>query len=262
MITLITMAQGNIIALRRTLDSFKGICNEFIIGDLFIFSEDREQAKELYADLNVIWCKFPFNYIFQNGFACILNDLAKQSTNDLVIYMNVGEIIDKNLDTSLIKPEYNCYSFNHSEDPHTWVRCYNRHHLYWTGMIHEVVVGNGKQCPTHLFMMADTEKDMDDPFKAKVFNDTKELVYWKQYLRLIQRPDLIGFTGRGWVDHARDAYQSYTERMQKKGNRLKAFELGDLSIYLNDIYSSSEFATERMESTQLINLQGMRRDVL
>lgn len=256
------MLQGNVIALRRTLDSFAPICNEFIIGDLFIFEEDREEAKRLCADLNVVWVKFPFNYIFINGFARILNDLARQASNDLVIYMNVGEMIDKNLNTDLLDEKYNCYSFNHSEDPHTWFRCYNRHHLHWTNPIHEVVQGNHRPCPEHLFMMKDTEKDMHDPFKAKVFNDVKELVYWNQYLKLINYPDQIGFTGQGWITHAKDAYDSYTERMRKKGNRLKAFQIGDLEVYLNDINSSVEFQEERLESSKLINLQGQRIDVL
>ncbi len=262
MMTLLTMAQGNIIALRRTLDSMKVLCDEFIVGDLFIFEEDRQRAKELCADLNVTFIKYPFNFIFEYGFACILNNLSRSASNDMVIYMNVSEVIDKNLDISLIRPEYNAYSFNHETDQHTWFRCYNRHHLHWTNPIHEVVQGNIRPAPTHLFMMADTEKDMDDPFKAKVFNDVKELVYWNQYLKLISRPDLIGFTGRGWVDHAREAYDSYTERMLKKGNRLKAFQLGDLQVYLNDIYSSVDFAEERLESSKLINLQGQRIDVL
>jgi hypothetical protein len=262
MITIITMSQGNPIALRRTLDSFSGICNEFIIGDLFIFDDDRKQAKELCKDLNVVWLRFPFNFIFENGFACILNNLARHASNDLVMYMNVGEVIDKNLDMTLIKPEYNCYSFNHAVDPHRWVRMYNRHEMYWTGMIHEIVVGSQRLCPTHLFMMADTEKDMENPWKAKVMNDVKELVYWNQYLRLINRPDLIGFTSQGWVTWARDSYDSFTERMQNKGNRLKAFELGDLQIYLNDVRDSGYFSEERMESSKLINLQGQRLDIL
>jgi hypothetical protein len=261
-VTLITMGQGNINALRRTMESMSVLCNEVVFGDLMIFPEDREAVYQLKKDFNIKVRHFPFNYIFENGFACILNQLSKHATNDLVIYMNVGEVVDKNLNLDLISPSYNSYSFNHSTDPHTWIRMYNRKELWWTGMIHEQVMGPFRVCPTHLFMMADTEKDMEDPFKAKVFNDIKEMCYWNQYLRLIDRPDLIGFTGIGWVTHAKEAYESYTDRMRRKGNRLKAFQLGDLDIYLNDINSSKEFEEERAESTKLINLQGKRLDVL
>ena len=183
MITLITMGQGNINALKRTVDNMSQLCDEVIFGDMLIFEEDRKKLFEIFKGYNNIWfVQTPFNFIYKNGFAHTLNELAKFAKNNLVIYMNVSEVIDKNLNKDLITDQYNCYSFNHATDPHTWVRCYDKRYLGWSGFIHEVVVPRTPDdklllCPEHLFMMADTEKDMDDPFKAKVFNDVKELVY-------------------------------------------------------------------------------------
>jgi len=53
-------------------------------------------------------------------------------------------------------------------------------------------------------MMADLEKDMYNSFKAKVFNDFKELVYFQQYLKLVDSPDEIGATNDGWVRFAKE----------------------------------------------------------
>jgi len=44
-ISLITMGQANPMALKRTLESFKGIVGEVVYGDVLIFDEDREVVK-------------------------------------------------------------------------------------------------------------------------------------------------------------------------------------------------------------------------
>jgi hypothetical protein len=101
-----------------------------------------------------------------------------------------------------------------------------------------------------LFRMADTEKDSHDPFKAQVYNDIKELVYFNQYIKLVEEPNERGATNQGWVTYAQDGYQSLTERLAKKGKRYEAFKEGDLQKYLDNC---AEF--ENFDNNNLIHYQ-------
>lgn len=259
-ITLITMGHANPIALKRTVESFKGVIDEIIFGDLLIFDSDREliDTYDFYSDFFI--SRLPFNYIFENGFAATLNKLAEDATNDWVLYMNVSEVIDGD---HPIKEQmsnlYNCYSFDHAEETHRWFRLYNRKEIKWGGLIHEEVVGNLRPCPFNIFRMKDTEKDLDDPFKAKVANDVKELCYFSQYIKLVENPELRANTHQGWIDHATNDYESFKERLLKKGKRYEAFIEGNLQKYLDDIYNNPEFEKERFESSTVINFQGHRK---
>lgn len=263
-ITLITMGQGNPIALKRTLDSFKDVVTEIVFGDLLIFEKDRELIKSYQSEYNLKIIPLPFNFIFLNGFAHTLNTLSEYSTNDLVMYMNVSEEIDGEHDIlSHITSQYNCYSFNHKTDPHIWFRMYNRKELKWDGIIHETVsIGAATACPDIVFTMKDGDKDMDDEFYAKVMNTVKELVYWNQYIKLVEHPEVIGATNYGWVQYAKDSYESLKERMAKKGKQYEAFVEGNFNKFIEEISTSNEFKNENQESSLLVNLQGRRINVL
>lgn len=235
------MAQGNPLALKRTIDSFAGLCNEVVFGDLLVLESDREIIKN-YAVRSV---PLPFNFIYKNGFGETLNELAKHATNDLVLYMNVGEVLDSAvLDFSDMSA--NCFCFDHATDPHKWFRLYDRTKLKWAGIIHEELVGGRRPANTPVFRMADTEKD---ELNAQLYNDIKELVYFQQYLRLVDEPGIIGITNRGWVDYAKRDYNYIKERMLAKGRRVEAFETGDLSLYL------SEAINQEFISNQIIHFQ-------
>lgn len=262
-ITLITMGQANPVALKRTIESFKGIVDEIIFGDLLIFESDRELIETycFYSNFHIV--RLPFNYIFENGFAATLNKLAEHATNDWVLYMNVSEVIDgEHPIKEQMSKDYNCYSFDHAVDPHRWFRLYNRKELQWEGVIHEevrpLVNREGRPCPFYVFRMKDTEKDSADPFKEKVANDVKELCYFKNYTRLVLEPS-AGATHSNWVKWATDSYESLKERLLKKGKRYEAFMTGNLEMYLEDINTNPEFAEERFKSSDLINFQGDRK---
>lgn len=236
MITLITPTQGNPIALKRTIDSFKGVVNEVIVGSVCVFPEDNEKIVSYGSEIFVKLINLPFNYIFKNGFSATLNVLASYATNEWVVYMNVGEVIHSGKDDILSKlsNRVNCYYIDHPTELHYWYRVYNRTQLQWSGIIHEEVSGNRVSDPTPLFTFDDTPKDSDDKFKEAVYNDIKELVYFNQYLKLVDQPYLIGNTNAGWVQFAKDGFHSFIERMHKKGNRYEAFITGDLQMYLED----------------------------
>lgn len=123
-------------------------------------------------------------------------------------------------------------------------------------MIHEEVVGEHKPYHKPIFTMADLEKDMHNTFKAKVFNDVKEIVYFQQYKNLIDYPERQGGTNSGWLKFAKDNYDSMTERLEKKGKRYQAFIDGSLYNYLEQVYGDKEFEKERFESDNMIAFQG------
>lgn len=257
------MTQGNPVALQRTLDSFRPFCDEVILGDLCVFPEDRATIAD-YAQLyNLHLVKLPFNFIFQHGFSSVLNTLSSYASNDFVLYMNVGEVIDERHPVSFQPGEENSYFFIHAVEKHHWYRLYNRHQMEWGNRIHEELRSKRPFSPiprlTPSFMMRDTEKDIEDPFKSKVYNDVKELVYFQQYIQLVEDPETREGTNQGWVDYAIDAHESLTTRMALKGKRYEAFLKGDYDMYMNDIRTNPEFEKERMISSELINFQGDRK---
>lgn len=264
-LTLITMGQGNPVALKRTLESFKNTVSEVIFGDLLIFDADREIIKTYQNEYKLKIVPFPFNFIFKNGFSEILNTLSEYATNDFVVYMNIGEVLDGEFDIlNKLDYRYNCYYLNHAVETHHWYRLYNRKEMVWSGIIHEQIAGlvPPRPYPTQIYQFADTEKDLPDEFYAKVMNTVKELTYWQQYIKLVEQPDIIAETNIGWVTYAKDSYDILKERMQKKGTQYEAFLEGDLQKFIDYIFSSDDFKDENQESTTLVNLQGKRKDIL
>ncbi len=251
-ISLVTMGQGNPIALRRTIEAFLPVVDEIIFGDVLLFEEDRKVIETYKHEYPLRTFQFDFNYIFKNGFSAILNELASYAKNRYVIYMNVSEVIDGGDFKAALSDEYNAYYFDHAMEKHHWFRFYDKTEMRWRGIIHEEIhpIPGRKvelrACPTPSFRMADTDKDMDSPFKAKVYNDVKELVYFFNYMKLVDCPELIGVTHPGWVDYARDGYQSLKERIEKKGARYQAFIDSNLEAYLEDAYANKEFQEEEL----------------
>ena len=145
MITLVTLTQGNPIALKRTIDNvieqFQGKVNEVVVGDLCPFSDDSEAIQLLSETLPINQITLPFNTLFEEGFGNTLNALAGFANNDLILYLNVGEIVEANMQIDLLNQGYNSFQFDHATDKHRWTRLYNRRVLQWSGRIHEEVVG-------------------------------------------------------------------------------------------------------------------------
>lgn len=267
-ISLITMGQGNVIALKQTLESFKNVVDEVIYGDMLLFDKDREVLHSYASDYNTRIIRLPFNYIFHMGFASCLNLLASHATNDMVMYMNTSEAIDEDygiVETIKSNPECNMFYFIHRTDKHRWFRCYNRKELEWSGVIHEEVVPIKGECiPYHkpIFMMKDLEKDMQDTLKASVFNSVKELSYFNNYMKLVDAPKVCGATNIGWFKFAQDQYASMKERLEQKGKQYEAFLTGNFDMFLNEIQTSDYFKTERFESKHGMNFQGTRKDLV
>lgn len=259
MVSLLTMGAGNVKVLRKTLESFSGICNEVIYGNLLLFPEDYEILKSYQKEFNLKIVPFPFNFIFKNGFSNLLNALANRATNDYVMYMNTSEVIDEDFGAlEIIKNNQDCnaFFFTHRTDPHRWYRVYNRWQMYWSGLIHEQLRGDYKPYYKPVFVMADLEKDLDDPLKAKILNDVKEIVYFRQYNNIVDYPERLGETDPGWIKFATDDYDSMKERLLKKGKRYEAFKSGRLDIYMDDVLTNPEFEKERFESSLRIEFQG------
>lgn len=255
-ISLITMGQGNVIALKKTFESFKGIVDEFIYGDLLIFDSDREVLNSYKEFYNLKIVKYPFNYIFNYGFYNILNSLAEASSNDLVMYMNTSEVIDEDYGiTKLINEneKCNCFFFIHKTDHNRWFRIYDRRYLYWSGLIHESIVGDFRPYHKPIFCMKDLEKDMDDKFKADIFNMVKEFTYFNQLIKIVDNPNLLGETNIGWLHYAKTQYDSMKERMNKRKEAYEAFKEGDYDMFMHEIHKIKEF---EYSSSELIEYQG------
>lgn len=267
MISYIAPTHGNPVALKRTLDSLVGICDEFIIGDVIIFPLDRELIRSYKSEFNIKIIKFEFNYIFKNGFSSILNALIEHATNNIVLYLNTGEIIEKGKDKILdkISDDYNCYYIDHSSEKHRWWRCFDKREVKWSGIIHEEsIAGNGeiRPYPKPFFTFADTEKDMYDEFKAAVLNDSKELVYFNLYNKIIDDPKNLQGTDPGWVHFAESNYESMAYRLRSKGKRFEAFKSGNYELYMSEVYSDPEFAKQRFQSSDAIEFQGDKKYLL
>lgn len=275
MITLITMGAGNLDALTKTLDSFKFLCDEVVYGDLLLFGDDKERLyKEIAPKYNMVVTQPGFDHIFKNGFSSVLNILAGKASNDWVLYMNTSEVMDtdnvmskSNEILEMVKTvgkDYNTLFFDHATDPHSWFRLYNRRELWWSGRIHEEVTGMSvrpyKKYPA--FRMKDLEKDLHNPFKAWVFNDVKEIVYFEQYRRIVENPELLEGTNEYWLWHARENYASIVERLEAKGQRYEAFKLGDLNKYFSSLPEGIETPTQGFSTSRMVEFQGDKQTLL
>lgn len=266
-ITGISMLAGNVIVLEETLKSFATICDEIIIGDMIVFPEDRV-ILQMYADKYPIKIvKLPFDYIFKNGFASVLNVLSKEASNNTVLYLNTSEIIEiDNGILDIVSDVYNCYYFDHATDPHRWFRFYDKRELQWSGRIHEALgaLPTNDFRPYHkpIFRMADLEKDMFSPFKAATFNSLKEIIYFTNYMSIIDIPEQLGATDPGWIKFATENYGSMKERLEAKGPLYKAFIESDYYGLMKAIYETPEFEKQRFESNIGIEYQGDKKYLL
>lgn len=262
-VSLITMLNGNVKALRKTLDSFKYSMAEFIVGDMLLFDEDREILESYKSDFNLRTIRLPFDYLYHQGFSSLLNYLSSHAKNDMVLYSNVSEVIDVDYGINRIisdNKDYNTFFFTHKTDTHRWYRCSDRQKIQWGGRIHEEPYGD--MIPYHkpIYMMKDEDKDMENPFKAKIFDDVKELTYFNQLCLIVDNPKIyLGQTNEGWHRYATEQYQSMIDRLTQKGKRWEAFKLGDWKMYIDDAMTNPSFEQVRFETSNLIQYQQDRK---
>lgn len=259
------MGAGNVKVLRKTLESFKGVVDEVVYGDMTLFSEDHETVWSYAEEFNMKIVNMPFNELFNAGFSSVLNKLIDAASNDLCLYMNTSEIIDIDYGINKIideNPDCNAFFFTHASDPHRWFRCADRRELRWSGMIHESMEGEYRPYHKPIFQMADLPKDMDDPFKAKVFDTCKEIVYFKNYMSIIDNPETLGGTDPGWIKFATENYDSFKERLEKKGDAYLAYQTGDFGLLMNHFARSPEFMNQKFESNIGIEYQEDKKFLL
>jgi len=258
MISFITLTQGNPIALKRTMDSLKGICDEFVVGSVCVFADDLKVIKSYKDEFNLKVVEMPFNFIYANGFSASLNHVASYADGSNCVYLNVGEILESSESDilSIISDEYNYYYIDHATEKHRWGRVWDKREMKFSGLIHEELVGEHRPYHRPLFRFADTEKDMNDPFKAAVYNDIKEMCYWRQLMRIVDEPDVLGATHISWIDFARDNYQSMRQRLLEKGKRVDYFKTCMLLHYISEAYEEFAGKKTKFESNHIIEFQG------
>lgn len=265
MITLILPTQGNPIALKRTIDSVIGVCNEVIVGDVCMFSDDTTTIAHQKVEIMVKQVMLPFNFIFKEGFSATLNLLASHASNDIVLYLNVGEIIEYTLPEFkevTQSPEYNIWWINHAVEKHRWFRMYNRKQLKWDGLIHEEVIGDWRPFHKPVLQFGDTDKDNADLLKARCYDDIKCMVYFNQLMQIVDHPERLGATNQGWQKFAKTEYGRMETYMKEAGVRYDAFVEGNQNKYINDILTNDAFAKERRESSLLMEFQTDKKYLL
>jgi hypothetical protein len=234
-ISLLTMGSGNTKILRETLRSVSGICNQIVYGDMLLWDYEKGIINSYANEFNLKIVPFNWNYLYQNGFSSLLNKLAEQSDNEYVMYLNTSEVIDIDfgiLDAIKNNPECNAFYFTHFTDTHRWFRTYKKSELQWSGILHEQL--KGEYIPYHksIFQMKDLPKDMEDITKAKILDSLKEIVYFKQYMNIIDNPECLGETDPGWVRFSKENYNSFKERLDQRKEQVAAVEAGDLEWFL------------------------------
>jgi len=264
-ISLITMGAGNVLVLKQTLESFKGVVDEVVYGDMLLFDEDREILESYKDEYKINIQRLPFNYIFQMGFANLLNYLISNAKNDLCLYTNTSEIISIDYGINKIvtdNPDCNSFYFTNANERHRWHRLNDRRYLKWSGVIHEECC-KGVVKPYHksVYEMADVEKDMGDSKKAYIFNSVKECVYFNNYLKLVDDPFGRGATNEGWIKFVSDQYDDMKKRLVSKGGIYDSFKTGNFDLF-NKTINSPEFKEEILTSSFGMNFQGSRKDIL
>lgn len=268
MITLITMGAGNVKVLRKTLETYSDICDEVIYGDLLLFEEDRDLLRSYVKEFNIRIVKVPFDYIFARGFSDLLNLLSLCSKNKMVLYANTGEILLQDfgvVDAVKSNPVCNMFHFTHAIDPHRWYRLYNKDELRWSGRIHEQLKEfRAEFKPYHksVFEMADLPKDNDNPWKAKVLDTLKELVYFQQYIEIADKPDQLGETDPGWLQFAKNDYESFKERLQKRGKLYEAIRSANHKTFMDVILKDNSWDTGEYKSSLAVEFQIDKRYLL
>lgn len=235
MISLITMGSGNTSILYQTLKSVEGICDEIIYGDLLLWEQDREKLLEYTAEFNMTIIPLPWNHLYKHGFSQVLNILSDHATNPYVLYLNTSEIIEKDFGVvEAIKnnPECNAFYFTHLTDMHRWYRLYKRDEMQWSGILHEQLKGDYVPYHKSVFQMADLPKDMMDIERAKILDSLKEITYFRQYMNIVDYPEILGETDQGWVRFCKENYDSFKERLSQRSEQVRAVEIGDLDAFL------------------------------
>lgn len=263
-ITLLTMGAGNVKVLRETLKSFKGIVDEVIYGDLLLWEEDREILRSYQEEFNLKIIKFDFDYIFRRGFSDLLNMLSLCSSNNLVIYANTSEIIEIDfgiLDAVKNNTDCNAFFFTHKTDPHRWYRMYNYKELRWSGLIHEQLkpfTSDFKPYHKSVFQMADLPKDSDNSHKSKVLDSLKEMVYFQQYVEIVDKPDKLGETDPGWLEFAKKDFTSFKDRLRAKGWLYEALKQGHYGRFM-EVVDMWNFENENYVSSIAVEFQQDKR---
>lgn len=228
------MGAGNIRVLYKTLESLSTVCDEIVYGDMLLFEDDREILESYKRIFNLKVIRYDFNFIFKNGFSAILNSLAEHAKNNLTLYLNTSEIIEEDYgitDVIVNNPDCNAFYFVHKIDPHRWYRLGDKRDLKWSGILHEQLSGEYKPYWKPIFCMADLPKDTGNVFKSNVFDCLKECVYFEQYVKIFEHPELIGETDPGWFNFARDGYDSFKSRLQERGEMYESLKSGDFEAF-------------------------------
>ncbi len=149
-------------------------------NSMFIYGEDAGDINNTGSFITMTGKNSIGFYMNNSGNITNSADITGLGTGNVGIYSNKGiitnsgninlgdsEIIDENYGINEIvnsNPDCNAFYFSHRVETHRWFRCFDRKEVQWGGRIHEEPIGNIKPYHKPIYMMADTEKDMEDKF--------------------------------------------------------------------------------------------------
>jgi hypothetical protein len=237
MISLIVpWAGGNPEALRRTLDSGRGIVSETVVVHQKLFDDDTEIAQSMAGKVIVTDWNETFK---EGGFALLPNAGASAAKGPWMILLGTGETIaeqyhpiKKTLEESKSNTIFLC---DHHGDIHRWGRCWNPSGgTYWSGPIHEEC-GNGPLGKI-LFRMQDYAKEPhQETFRNECIKWWKNCSYHANYFELLHHPEKLGFCNEGWLKFVTGASESIEEFVESNKDLMEAGWDGDRQAFYEGV---------------------------
>lgn len=210
--------------IERTINSVDGICDEVVIISTAFWLEDQRQISLLSPKVR----QLDWNHTFITGFGDMMNQGTHLAKNDWLMLLGVAETFAEPLrdvhEALRRAPSESVFRCNHVNDENTWGRVWNRRGgTAWGGVIHEEI-GGGVNSGL-LFRMQDTEKTpCEDPIKNEAMRFMKTCLYNYCYRRLLEHPDELSFTDRGWLKFVAGARESIYAFCEAHKEMLESFK--------------------------------------
>lgn len=219
-------------ALKTTIESVRGICDEIVVVHQKLFDDDSEIAASLADKVAVL----DWNAVFQEGgYSVLPNAGAAAAKGPWMLLLGVGETVAEQykpirqvLNGANRKTIFRC---DHHGDIHNWGRIWDPSSgSYWSGPIHEEC-GNGIHGPV-IFRMQDTAKPvMLDTFRNECLKWMKAVSYNSNYWELIHHPEKLGFTNGGWLGFVQGARESIEDFIETNKDLAEAAWDGDRDAF-------------------------------
>lgn len=216
--------------LRRTIESVNGICDHIIVVHQKMFDDDTELLYNEFPGCDIVVTDW--NEVIQHGYGGLPN---MGNAKPWRMLLGVGETVaqqHKDIRQALRDADYSyVFQCNHHNDIHRWNRIWSPHKgNHYSGLIHEDVFGNYGGL---LFRMQDTDKlPLANHYRNDVLKWFKACSYNILYRRLLNNPEEIAHTDRGWLEFVKGAADSINAFCDKQKDMVDACIDGDREKFI------------------------------